>query len=481
MVDRHPEFVGNFPGTSNIRDIANLANYGTRLVSNKNPASFAAYFIANDKFNLISATRTVAQHYQQFKLGLIDQITKFKGNYSPAKALDIALYNMNVNKEVSFPYALSDMVPYGTDVVSRSYTVSDRRNKTYSLTSVFNLTELSLRAVIVYRTNTAGVTSQLIHGSEYQFDKFDSAVEILIDLEKGDVITVSDYTSTQGCFVPPTPTKLGLYPKFEPKIYFDDTYAGQPRKVIQGHDGSVFVAFDDYRDDIILEFERRVFNNIKTTYNPELLDLNDIIPGAFRNNKYTLKEVNDILSREFLKWDSFYGLNYSKNSTSNEDRKTWNYKSGRDLVTKLPLPGNWRGIYKFFFDTDRPHTCPWEMLGFNIAPTWWVDTYGPAPYTRGNTILWEDLEKGYVRDPAGGYVIEKYIRSGMSAIIPVDDGGKLLDPASANIATGLDYLKTFDNWKFGDQGPVESAWRKSSLYPFAVQILLALTARRERR
>ena len=476
MIDRHPEFAGDFPGTSNIRDISELSKYGTRLISNKNPLSFAAYFIANDKYNLLSATRTVAQHYNQFKLGLIDQITNFKGNYTPIKALDIALYNMNSNKEVSFPYALSDMVPYGTDVVTRSFNVTDSRNKNYSLTSVFDINKVSLRAVIIYRTDTNGVTSQLLYGSEYEFDSIDSSVNVKIDLVKGDVITVSDYTSTEGCFVPPTPTKLGLYPKFEPKIFLDDTYAGEPQKVIQGHDGSIMIAFDDYRDDIILEFERRVYNNIKVNYNPELLDISSILPGAFRSNKYTLKEVNDILSREFLKWDSFYGLNYSLNSTTNEDRKTWNYRTGKELVTKLPLPGNWRGIYKFFFDTDRPHTHPWEMLGFSVMPAWWVDTYGPAPYTRGNSILWEDIENGRVKDPAGTYVINKYIRAGLSRILPVDDNGNLLDPAAANIATGLDYLKISDNWKFGDQGPVEASWRRSSLYPFAVQILLALTA-----
>jgi hypothetical protein len=476
MIDRHPDFVGNFPGAGNIRDIDQLPTYGTRLISNKNPLAFASYFIANDKYNLLSATRTVAQHYSQFKLGLFDQITKLKGNYTSAKALDIALYNMNVNKEVSFPYALTDMIAYGTDLVSRTYPVTDSRNKYYSLVSTFNLTELSLRSVIIYRTDTAGTITQLVHGIDYEFDLVDSSVNIKIDLVKGDTITVDDYPSTRGCFVPPTPTKLGLYPKFEPKLYLDDTYAGQPQLVIQGHDGSIMLAFNDYRDDIILEFEKRVYNNIKTNYNAELLDINSIMPGAFRNNKYTLKEVNDVLSKEFLKWDAFYGFNYSFNLTSTEDRKTWNYKSGKDLVTRLPLPGNWRGIYKYFFDTDRPHTHPWEMLGFTSMPTWWVDTYGPAPYTRGNSILWSDIEKGFIREPNNFSVNEKYIRTGLSRILPVDDNGNLLDPAAANIATGLDYLRTTDNWKFGDMGPVESAWRRSSLYPFAVQILLALTA-----
>ena len=475
MIDRHPDFAGVYPGSSNMRDLPNLAIYGTRIVSNKNPLAFASYFIANDEFNIISATRLVAQHYNQFKLSLLDQISKIGGNYTPRRALDIALYNINVNKDVSFPYAMSDMIAYGTDAVTRNYPVTDSRNKVYSLISNFNLTSLSHRSVIVYHTDTLGTVIQLLYGVDYEFDLYDSSVIIKFPLTKGDVITVDDYTSTSGCYVPPTPTKLGLYPKFEPRIYFDDTYVGEPKKVIQGHDGSIMLAYNDYRDEIILEYERRVYNNIKVNYNPELVDINKILPGAFRQSEYSPAEINNILSKEFLKWDAFYGFNYTLNDTVSQDPKTWNYRTGKDLVTRMPLPGGWRGVYKYFFDTDRPHTHPWEMLGFSTKPEWWDDAYGPAPYTRGNLILWQDIEQGVVRDPSGIFTNSLYARPGLLRILPVDDNGDLLMPAQANIATGMSYLDTTAAWKFGDIGPVENAWRRSSLWPFAVQILLALT------
>ena len=53
---------------------------------------------------------------------------------------------------------------------------------------------------------------------------------------------------------------------------------------------------------------------------------------------------------------------------------------------------------KHYYDTDRPHTHPWEMIGYSVKPTWWEDIYGPAPYTSGNTILWEDHD-GKCYDP----------------------------------------------------------------------------------
>jgi hypothetical protein len=474
MIDRHPEFNGVYPGISNIRDISDLTKYGTRLISNKNPAAFAAYFIANDEFNLINATKVVAQNYSQFKLALIDQMSKLQGNYTPAQALDIILHNINANKDISFPYAMSDMVAYGTDAITRSYTVTDKRNTVYSLLSNFNLTDLSLRSVIIYHTDVSGNTVQLLNGKDYEFDLYDSSVNIKISLTKGDIIVIDDYTSTEGCYVPPTPTKLGLYPKFEPAIYLDDTYT-IPRNIIQGHDGSIMLAFNDYRDAIILEYENRVFNNIKTEYNTELLDINSVIPGAFRSSQYSLKEINEILLKEFSKWDSFYGLNFTQNNTTTEDPKTWNYSSSISSITGRALPGYWRAIYKSFYDTDRPHTHPWEMLGFSIKPSWWDSQYGEAPYTNGNKLLWDDLESGIIRDPRLTQINTLYARPGLSNIIPVDNSGNLLTPSFANVANNVDYLKTTDPWKFGDFGPVESAWRKSSLWPFAVQILLALT------
>ena len=60
------------------------------------------------------------------------------------------------------------------------------------------------------------------------------------------------------------------------------------------------------------------------------------------------------------------------------------------------MAGSWRAVFKYLFDTDRPHTHPWEMLGFSNQPDWWEMRYGPAPYTRGNLVLWEDLRDGNI-------------------------------------------------------------------------------------
>ena len=75
-------------------------------------------------------------------------------------------------------------------------------------------------------------------------------------------MTIYEYENTNGCYVPATPTKLGLYPAWEPTQYTDNTYRTVV-DVIQGHDGSIIKAYGDYRDSPILELEKRIYNNIK--------------------------------------------------------------------------------------------------------------------------------------------------------------------------------------------------------------------------
>ena len=63
--------------------------------------------------------------------------------------------------------------------------------------------------------------------------------------------------------------------KFTPEKFFDDTYITSTT-VIRKHDGSIIKAYGDERDDLILELEKRIYNNIKVTYDPTLLDIHDV-------------------------------------------------------------------------------------------------------------------------------------------------------------------------------------------------------------
>lgn len=468
MIRSNDDFVGRFPGIGNLRDLSNYGSYGTQLVSHANPMSFALMFIGKKEHNAIDAISKAADHYNQFKMAFLKKISEIDLQTDPVAALDLAMEELNRDKDLLSPYYLSDMVGYGTDSTIRTWEVNNPRTKIYPIADDFNPQELSLRSVLVYLNG-----QQLLIDRDYEFLIDDSSVNILTELEIGDVITIKDYFSTEGCFVPSTPTKLGLYPKYTPGIIVDDTLVEQPLNMIQGHDGSLMAAYNDFRDDIIIEFEKRVYNNIKSRYRSELFDINSAIPGAFRKTPYSQKEITDILQTDFIKWAGFYGLDFSTNSVFDEGNEfTWNYLRGYNSDLGIKVSGYWRNFYNYFYGTDRPHTNPWEMLGYSEKPLWWEEEYGPAPYTSGNDILWQDIEQGYVRrGPAIG-INPIYARPGLSKILPVNGQGELVNPIS--LIDNVTPYNRRQSWIFGDWGPTETAWRRSSYWPFAVQRLLAL-------
>ena len=317
---------------------------------------------------------------------------------------------------------------------------------------------------------------QLIKGQDYQFDQVRPAIiisdSVILDVDYR--LTIVEYPDTDGNYIPETPTKLGLYPKYVPQIIKDDTYR-TTINVIVGHDGSKTPVFDDYRDDFLLELEKRIYNNIKINTNNIIINVNDFIPGKFRNTNYSLAEFNSVLNQSFLSWIGNNKLDYSSNTTFlSNDPFTWNYSQFSDTINGEKLPGSWKAIYKYFFDTETPHQTPWEMLGFSEQPDWWVNYYGPAPYTGGNALLWEQLAAGQIVDGPRAGIDSRFVRPGLLSIIPVDSNGFLRSPVEF-LTASFNSKNATAAWAVGEIGPVEAAWYRSSDFPFALQIAMALT------
>ena len=455
-----------------LRDIEYKGN-GGNILQQSAPAMYSNIFLTDKNLNFVRGVDLAAREYSRFKNKFLELATKIN-EIDPtdvAGSVDTILKSINAIKNKTFPWYYSDMVPYGDNKNVINYTVINPFTKQYEITQVFNDTELSNQAVLVYLNNI-----QLVNGVDFSFPQDRSAVVIddSITLVAGDKIQINEYHDTDGCFVPETPSKLGLYPKFIPSMFSDSSYI-TPVDVIQGHDGSITPAFGDIRDNFLLELEKRIYNNIKISYETNTLDLYDHLPGKFRNTDYSLKEFNQILSSRFLRWVGDNRVDYSTNDYFiSGDPWTWNYKKFKDRVNGEQLPGTWRAIFNYFFDTYRPNTHPWEMLGFGQKPTWWEDRYGAAPYTGSNTLLWEDLTTGYIHAGTRAGIDTRFARPGLMSIIPVDDYGDLLSPEKWATST-FSSLKANSSYSVGDQGPAEFAWRTSSFFPYALQITLALS------
>jgi hypothetical protein len=463
IIDNINTFTGTYPGTSNLRDIGNITAYGTRFIQHAGPVNLSLYHLGAPTANVFKALEQARDDYSKFKRAFIVTASSSGIDTDPRRHVDHVLAELAKDKSTSRPYYLSDMFGYAASSIFE-YTVLDARTKIYPLNTAFNLTTLSNKAVNFYLNDV-----QMVEGRDYVFGT-DVFFEILTDLTDGDIIMAVEYESTDGSFCPATPTKLGLYPKFIPSKFVDTTYA-EPIEVIQGHDGSITIAFGDYRDDLILELEKRIFNNIKVQYNPDIFNIHDYIPGYNRPTVYSKDEYESILGTFFYQWTSNVGQDFTKQNVEWWDRLdpfTFNYR-GNYSPDGYPVPAYWRGIYRWLLDTDRPHTHPWECLGFSLPPVWWQEVYGPVPYTSDNLIMWDDIRQGIVREPGQPVRrLEKFAKSILAQGVPVDENGDLQDPINANFVNGPIKPTSEGYYTFGDVGPVESAWRRSGHYPFAI-------------
>jgi hypothetical protein len=476
IVNNLSTFEGVFPGESNLRDLKNYAEYGTRLVINSNPISFAQFFIGKKEHNLIDAVRTAANHYNQFKMGLLNLLSTVNVDDLPKNSLDEILIQINKNKNINSAYYNSDMLGYGPNKLIASYSVIDNNVTEYALSNTFDNTQLNYNSVLIYLNN-----DQLVHGKDYTFSELGDYITVTCNLNIDDVIDIVYYPNTLSCYVPLTPSKLGLYPKFVPQIIEDTSYAGSSVWMIQGHDGSLIKAYGtydpsnevvDYRDSIILEFEKRVYNNIKVTYNKNIFDVFSVVSGKYRNTNYLINEVNDVLQKDFISWAGTYNVDTITNSTFDESNyKTWNYKNSVTVDGNI-ISGTWRSIYNYYYDTDRPHTHPWEMLGHAEKPLWWDDYYSWVPGSK-RTALINAIATGLVEEPPSTVVDVNYARPDFSSIVPVDNSGNLKEPHTF-LVTDNGYLDKQEKWNFGDFSPAEVAWRRSSYYPFALNCLAAI-------
>lgn len=455
-----------YDGT-NLRDLSDYTKYGSRLVINANPISFSQIFFGKKEHNVVDAIRAAGNHYDQFTMNFLRALVQIDSQTSPADAVDSIIRNLNTAKDLKSLYQRSDMIGYGQNKVVRTFTVTDVFNTEYPIGFEFDLTRLSFQSVIIYVND-----EQLIRDRQYTFNYIDGSVTLLLPLAIGDVIAIHCYSNTLGCYIPPTPSKLGLWPAYEPILFTKPTPANGLVESIRCHDGSIIVAYGDYRDAIILEFETRIFNNIKVSYDKNLFDMLAFSPAAFRERQYTVADVNGILINDFSRWAGKYGVDVATNSTSDEGNAfTWNYVGTVDNLLGLEVSGSWKALFSYFYDTIRPNIAPWEMLGFINPPEWWVSEYGVAPYTSSDTMLWTDLENGYVRGT--DTYLSDYARPGLSSIIPVDINGDLKTPDTF-LVSASSYQNKKEKWKFGDAGPAEFAWRSSSQYPFASLAAAAL-------
>jgi len=322
-------------------------------------------------------------------------------------------------------------------------------------------------------------------------------------VEAGKIILATLYQNPLPTYIPSTPTKVGAWGAYVPRKELDTSYA-IPTDVIIGHDGSKTIAYNDYRDDLLLDLEKRIYNGLQQKYRNEYfipLRLESVKPGFFRKTRYSRDEYLEVTESYLNKWSAKNKANYRVNdwltasqppTPTTEFWKLYNYTDAIIGITSPDpsrpyiLPGNWKGIFQYYYDTYYPDTRPWEMLGFSEEPEWWESEYG-TDWSDSNTDLWDDLEAGIIRqgpsaiydpDTLEAQPQEMWARPGLSLIIPVNAAGVIRsvpDIFNINIVEDDDPFDHFDDpWVYGDGGPVEQAWMSTSGYAYSAMEFLYL-------
>lgn len=481
----NPNTTGEIFGPNNYRDLGNMVPWGNRIIQNSASLALPGTFLRKQNLNLFNSLLYNSRQYITFKTLLVDTINN--ANYStrltPAQMLDDAMDQITSNKTDSQPFFWSDMLPSKSAYISNTYSFANSLDVSiYPLTRVYNFTTANYYGVLVYLIRN-GVTTQLITGVDYTVSTTAPSLTVTKDLLPNDQIVINEYNQTYGSYVPNTPTKLGLYPATIPSVTLDTAYT-EPTYFVVGHDGSFTKLYgnydpetntlDDYRDQVLLEYETRVYNNLKLS-NVIPVELTEILPGFFRTTDYTYDEFLQIYSESFLNWVGENRINYKRQLYNTSNPFTYNYDNNSSKIgNTLIEQGYFRGLYLYYYDTSTPDTTPWQMIGYVNEPTWWTSRYGAAPYTSDNLVLWGDMAAGIDWNNGNPVVIPKYVRDGLLDVIPVDSNGNLLPPTISIL--GNYNSRTFNrDWKVGDVGPAEFSYRRSSTWAFDLMRILALT------
>ena len=484
VLDKQPGLIGSAFGNNNYRSLGVEKRLGGIINQQLSPLLKLGLILGNENYDLLLALDYTADSYNVFKKKFVQKIEQLYASMAPgtktSALVDQALYDLNLGKNNTFPFANSDMAYY-FNMVEKTYTVTTSAD-TFILPKTITRKTQYHNHVYVYTIDTNNVETFI---TSFTLDPTANTIKLGTAVSSGKVVIKVSIDEGLS-FIPPTFAKLGVAPAFVPKSYVDDT-GTRTVVVIEGHDGSKTVAFEssitgtgsvlsytitDYRDKALLELENRIYGHIQSEFvtnddivyyshspEPKRKDLS-LLPGNFRTTPYTTKNQNDFYDNYFNTFKLARGITLLENTGYDASKPfTHNYSS-----TQAEGIGYWRGIYKYYFDTDRPHTHPWEILGFTGKPSWWDAHYEWVNVTKRNNMI-DALERGIISEP-GQAIVQDITVTRPGATFPVAADGTLEDPVTALLVTAPTAIRAQENWTIGDSSPIETIWQRSSLFPY---------------
>jgi hypothetical protein len=488
-----PTFTGDYFGANNYKEIPHVHEFNGTIRKQPFSTEILAQSLMDTDTNVFNSIKFATQSYRRFVSAFLQKVRQLHNTsvsgVSVYELVDRALETLNLGKSSELEFANSNMALY-RDYEEATYVFDNTMPLTFALPKSINTYNDTKNHIQAWLYDVDGSGTQryrsLIKDIDYTLtnDKLTLLTTITYNSNSQAQINIRWYSISSVSFVPPSAAKLGLIKPHKPEVKsnLDLNCTGTfSDEVIILHDGSYFTktSTDLYNrnamgfnisDAAIWELETRIYNNLNSKLDT-VIDYKEIMPNANRNTVYSWQNLTTALTPEFNKW------RIRNNITSLQEngyydplnKFTWNYRS------VYPFIGGYKGIYVFFFNTETPHTTPWEMFGYAKKPSWW-DTYYSWTDVSKRTALITALKTGHYNNPAESVkrynITYTYTAYDWDTDVLVTTGGNLNDPATANVVT-TPTIGLSDAFVFGDYGPIESSWRQSSEYKTDLFVALA--------
>jgi len=444
------------------KDKTRFNQFGSVIITHDTDVRKGYFAITRDDFDPIKSVEFLAGSFSSYKNKLILQIRELlKEDYLNSKSnleiLETAVQNISKLKRENIDiFNGSDMIVMGNEY--NHYIEKD-------LGIVLGGLEHSVPSEIkiVDDKNVVIILNDTILKLNKDYKVSDSGLYVTFtsyEVKPEDNIKIRYYSQLAETFIPPSATKLGISALYEPKTFIDNNYP-TPVTFIMGHDGSVTPGWGDRTDDILLMFETLVYNR-NTDKSTEKTNHSYGFYGSY-SSEYTFAEKRFMAYPFFKKWMIKNNIDELRNTAFDINNwKTWNYRAISD-----DIPGSWRAILNYVYNTEFIFTQPWLTLGLTERPQeelfGWIEDDG-----------YEALG-GYFEDvdfTAYSFWDQLKTRAGATWPIPVDANGNLRDILTLFNLQADDKQILKQDWEFGDGSPEELAWRRNSEYPFVEFLMM---------
>ena len=449
---------------------------GGTLIKHNDPLAKFAVMATNLPYDFGDLLIKQGKHYDSFLVKLKTELEHTVNSTDTTELSSLEVLNLALNRVYvisptdNFFWSHSNMMGWDNQVGTyRQANVEIDSGLSFSLTdSDYNFDNISHRAGKESVLHISYDKKLLVRGYDYWFNSTGNEyTEIEFrSFYANKTVTIKQWYVDFKSMIPASLSKIGLAPIYKPEIYQDSSTSAW---YLVRHDGTRYylengVDSDSYPENLIeqylYEYELAVWSSI--AYDVEYNDQRELlerVPGYFRQQSNTYNQGRQTVDNEVRLWmlenEIFIMEN---NSYDSVDGFTLKYQLGSGDGEYVS--GSWNTIYKYLYDTDRPHTHPWEMLGYTLKPSWWDTHYSWTDSTK-RTALEAALRVGKVSEPGTDIVINpafaRVVDVENPEDFPVSTVGALLPP---NQLTWLlvDAMPEGTNWEAGDQGPYEQVF-----------------------